>query len=107
MKKLTSLALLLAYYLSYHKNYYEYANLHELVTIERRYYLSDTYNWKMIQVVVLYYLTIIMDSTMNLISRIYHEYEKKEHHITVLKKYLIITSYNYQPTWNGPHNPIL
>ena len=57
--------------------------------MERRYYLSDTYNWKMIQVVVLYYLTIIMDSTMNLISEIYHEYEKKE------------------PTWNGPHNPIL
>ena len=57
--------------------------------MERRYYPSDTYNWKMIQVVVLYYLTIIMDSTMNLISEIYHEYEKKE------------------PTWNGPHNPIL
>ena len=62
----------------------------------------------MIQVVVLYHLTIIMDSTMNLISEIYYEYEKiLEHHITVLKKYLIITSYNYQPTWNGPHNPIL
>ena len=41
----------------------------------------------MIQVVVLYLLTFIMDSTINLINGIYHECKKREHHITVIKKY--------------------
>ena len=60
----------------------------------------------MIQVVVLYPLTFIMDFTMNLINGIYHECERRKHHVTLLKKYLIITSYNHYSTWDGPHKPI-
>ena len=41
----------------------------------------------MIQVVVFYSLTFIMNSTINLINKIYDECEKEKHHITVLKKY--------------------
>ena len=41
----------------------------------------------MIQIVVFYSLTFIMDSIINLINKIYDECERKKHHITVLKKY--------------------
>ena len=46
----------------------------------------------MIQIVVLYPLTFIIDSTINIINGIYQECKKREHYITVIKKYKIIIS---------------
>ena len=36
-------------------------------------------------------LTVMVDPTMNLISEISHECERREHHNIVLREYLIIT----------------
>ena len=44
--------------------------------------------------VVLIFLTFIVDPILNLICEIYvhHKYVKREHHVTILQKYLISPS---------------
>ena len=42
---------------------------------------------------VLLPLTFMVDPTMNLISEIHHECERREHHGIVLREYLIITTW--------------
>lgn len=45
---------------------------------------------------VLPLLTFMVEPTMNLISGIYHEYEKTEHHISILQEHIIITRHAWQ-----------
>ena len=40
---------------------------------------------------VFHFFTFMVNATINLISRIYHECERMEHHVTIFRKYLIIT----------------